>query len=175
MSARYHQITVSLVFLTSLAILPPLISSARDGDDFPSAYEVVESFDFPVGILPVGITGYDIDWKTGKFDAYLKDSCSFSLEGSYKLNYNSRISGDIQNGRITNLSGVSVKVFFLWLNIVEVIRSGDDLQFSVGIASASFSLDNFAVSPRCGCGLDCKSLGNEDDAEIRSNPFVSSI
>ncbi|XP_019188224.1 PREDICTED: uncharacterized protein LOC109182538 [Ipomoea nil] len=172
MSARCHQITVSFVILTSLAIL----SSASDGgDDFPSVYEVIESFDFPRGILPVGITGYDIDWNTGKFDAYLKDSCSFSLEGSYQLKYKSRISGYIQKDRITNLSGVSVKVFFLWLNIVEVIRSGNDLQFSVGIASASFSLDNFLVSPRCGCGLDCKSLGNEDHAEIRSNPFVSSI
>lgn len=174
MSARY-QITISIVFLTSLAILPPLISSALDGDDFPSAYEVLESFDFPMGILPVGITGYDIDWKTGKFNAYLKDSCSFSLEGSYQLKYKSRISGYIQNDRITNLSGVSVKVFFLWLNIVEVIRNGNDLQFSVGIASASFSLDNFEISPQCGCGLDCNSVGNEEHAEITSNPFVSSI
>ncbi|XP_019188225.1 PREDICTED: uncharacterized protein LOC109182539 [Ipomoea nil] len=172
MPARCHQITVSFVILTSLAI----ISSASDGgDDFPSAYEVLESFDFPIGILPEGITGYHIDWKTGKFDAYLKDSCTFSLEGSYQLKYNSRITGYIQNDRIMNLSGVSVKVFFLWLNIVEVIRSGDDLQFSVGIASASFSVDNFAVSPKCGYGLDSNSLGNEDHAEIRSRPFLSSI
>ena len=52
-----------------------------------------------------------------------------------------------------------MKVFFLWLNIVEVVKSGDDLEFSVGIASANFPLDNFEVCPQCVCGLDCNGNG----------------
>ncbi|KAL3517426.1 hypothetical protein ACH5RR_020015 [Cinchona calisaya] len=144
-------------------------SAARDGPS--SAYEILKSYDLPVGLLPKGSTGYDLDEKTGKFSAYFNESCSFSLEGGYKLKYNSKINGYISKGRLSKLSGVSVKVLFLWFNIAEVTRNGDDLEFSVGIASADFSIDNFYIIPQCGCGLNCDG---ETKKSIRS-PFVSSI
>ncbi|GAV66968.1 DUF538 domain-containing protein [Cephalotus follicularis] len=121
----------------------------------PTAYEILESYDFPVGLLPKGVVNYDIDRTTGKFNAYLNGSCSFSLEGSYQLRYKPVISGYISNDRLTSLSGISVKVLFLWLNIVEVTRNGDQIGFSVGIASANFPIDNFYECPQCGCGLVC--------------------
>lgn len=145
----------AILFL--LLLSPPITSSAAP----PTAYEVLAGYDFPSGILPQGITGYELDESTGKFRAFLNGSCSFSLEGSYQLSYKSTISGVISRDKLTELNGVTVKVLFFWLNIVEVVRNGDDLDFSVGIASASFPLDNFFVSPRCGCGLDC------DDDEFR--------
>ncbi|XP_077240682.1 uncharacterized protein At5g01610-like [Tasmannia lanceolata] len=120
-----------------------------------TAYEALQEYDFPIGILPKGALGYDLDRNSGKFSAYLNGSCSFSLEGSYKLRYKSTINGYIAKDRLRDLTGISVKVLFLWLNIVEVVRSGDDLEFSVGITSASFSLDNFEECPQCGCGFDC--------------------
>ncbi|KAL3827812.1 hypothetical protein ACJIZ3_016614 [Penstemon smallii] len=142
----------------------------------PTAYEVIQSYDFPVGILPKGITHYDLDTSSGKFNAYWNGSCSFSLEGSYQLKYKSKISGNIYKGKLTNLSGVSVKVLFLWLNIVEVRRNGDNLEFSVGIASAEFSLDNFLVCPQCGCGLNCNNLvENWKKGNLRSTPLLSSV
>ncbi|WOK93098.1 hypothetical protein Cni_G01791 [Canna indica] len=61
---------------------------------------------------------------------------------------------------LTNLKGVSVKVLFFWLNIIEVRLLNDSLRFSVGIASADFTLSNFYISPQCGCGLDCP--GDDD-------------
>ncbi|KAG8389504.1 hypothetical protein BUALT_Bualt02G0236300 [Buddleja alternifolia] len=161
-----HQtpIILSLFFLSAAAAASP------------TAYDLLQSYDFPVGILPKGITHYDLDPSTGKFNAYLNGSCSFSLEGSYQLKYKSRISGYIYKDRMTNLSGVSVKVLFLWLNIVEVTRNGEKLEFSVGIASADFGIDNFFISPQCGCGLNCNSLDQDWKKEnLRSNPFVSSV
>ncbi|PPS14309.1 hypothetical protein GOBAR_AA06276 [Gossypium barbadense] len=95
-------------------------------------------------------------------------SCSFSLEGSYQLKYKSTISGIISNNRLKNLSGISVKILFLWLNIVEVVRDEDELEFSVGIASASFPIDNFYECPQCGCGLDCANSNGK-------YPYVSDI
>ncbi|XP_016466832.1 uncharacterized protein At5g01610-like [Nicotiana tabacum] len=171
------QITVTLAFpllISLLTTLPPLITAAAvNGNSSLTAYDLLESYGFPVGILPKGITGYDLDKTTGKFNAYLNGSCSFSLEGSYQLRYKSKISGYIAKNKLTNLSGVSVKVLFLWLNIVEVVKNGDNLEFSVGIASASFSVDNFLVCPQCGCGLDCNS--NVKIQKIRSNHLVSSV
>ncbi|KAL2507633.1 hypothetical protein Fot_31280 [Forsythia ovata] len=160
-----------------LATPPPLLATADDcGTASPTAYEVLQSYDFPVGILPEGVTHYEFNRTTGKFNAYFNSSCSFSLEGSYQLKYKSKISGHISKDKLTGLSGVTVKVLFLWLNIVEVKRNGEKLDFSVGIASAEFGINNFYESPRCGCGFNCKSIDeNRQRGDIRSNPFVSSI
>ncbi|KAF5731434.1 hypothetical protein HS088_TW18G00111 [Tripterygium wilfordii] len=132
-------------------------SSTTAVSDDLTAYEILQDYDLPSGILPKGATGYQVDRNTGRFHAYLSGSCSFSLEGSYELSYKSTISGYISKGRLTQISGVSVKVLFFWLNIVEVVRSGDEMEFSVGIASANFPIDNFYESPQCGCGLDCNN------------------
>lgn len=161
----------TVVFLLYLFFL----SAAGCGSTAPTAYEVLQSYDFPVGILPKGVTHYDLDASSGKFNAYLNGSCSFSLEGSYQLRYKSKISGNIHKDKLTNLSGVSVKVLFLWLNIVEVRRNNEKLEFSVGIASAEFAIDNFYVCPQCGCGLKCKTLDEgRERGNLRSNSFVSS-
>ncbi|XLT04433.1 hypothetical protein HN51_043182 [Arachis hypogaea] len=44
------------------------------------------------------------------------------------------------------------------------MRNSDELNFSVGFASALFPLDNFFVSPRCSCRLNCN---DEDNDEFR--------
>nr|XP_027117928.1 uncharacterized protein At5g01610-like [Coffea arabica]XP_027117937.1 uncharacterized protein At5g01610-like [Coffea arabica] len=165
-------ILLVVLFLSSLTVYDNpslLVSAASHGAS--SAYEILQSYDFPVGLLPKGATGYDLDEQTGKFNAYFNNSCSFSLEGSYQLKYNSKVSGYISKDKLSRLTGVSVKVFFLWLNILEVTRNGDDLQFSVGIASADFPVDNFDLIPQCGCGLNCDG----ETRKILRSPFVSSI
>lgn len=165
-----------LIVLGNLCLLllqSPLASAAGDGDDdHTSAYEALKGFNFPEGLLPEGATGYELDKSTGRFRAFLNGSCSFSLQGSYQLSYKSTISGYISRNKLTKLSGISVKILFLWLNIVEVDRREDELQFSVGVASASFSIDNFFLCPRCGCGFDCS---DERISKLRSNPAAYSI
>ncbi|XP_022769806.1 uncharacterized protein LOC111313398 [Durio zibethinus] len=164
-------ISVALLFLL---VLSPLATSfpLNITDDKPSAYEVLQGYNFPVGLLPKGVVKYDLDESTGRFHAYLNGSCSVSLEGSYQLKYKSTISGIVSNNRLKDLSGISVKVLFLWLNIVEVIRDGDELEFSVGIASASFPIDNFYECPQCGCGFDCV---NGKVSKLRIKSSFSSI
>ncbi|XP_040380263.1 uncharacterized protein LOC102700338 [Oryza brachyantha] len=132
-------------------------AAAGGGAAKPTAYEALATFDFPPGILPKGVVSYTLDDATGDFTAALNttSTCAFSIQGSYSLRYQPRLSGRIAADRLTNLQGVSVKILFLWVNIVEVTRHGDDLGFSVGIASADFGVDNFLESPQCGCGFDC--------------------
>ncbi|XVF06016.1 hypothetical protein REPUB_Repub06bG0011800 [Reevesia pubescens] len=124
----------------------------------PTAYEVLKDFNFPIGLLPKGVLGYDLDSSSGKFSAFLNGSCSFSLEGFYQLNYNNTIKGYISKGKLASLEGVSVKLLFMWVNIVEVSRKGDDLEFSIGNAGAGFPMDNFEDCPQCGCGLNCNHI-----------------
>lgn len=159
-------ITLSLL-ITFVSLSPPAVASQ-------TAYDLIKGFNFPEGILPKGITGYELDEATGKFRAFLNGSCSFAVEGSsYQLKYKPTIGGYISQNRLTDLTGVSVKIVFLWLNIVEVVRDGDELGFSVGIASANFPIDNFYECPQCGCGFDCVSAGTR---KVRlQNPRAASI
>lgn len=132
-----------------------------------TAYDLLKSHNFPIGLLPKGVQNYSLNPTTGKFSLHLNGTCSFSLENSYQIKYESTISGYIDNDKLTDLSGISVKVLFFWLNIVQVDRSDDELVFSVGVALANFPVENFDVCPQCGCGLGCDF--------VRSNRFVRKI
>ncbi|KAJ0977743.1 hypothetical protein J5N97_013217 [Dioscorea zingiberensis] len=127
-----------------------------------TVYEILESYGFPVGLLPEGVTGYDLDESSGKFSAYLKGPCVFSPRDTYQLQYEPTISGTVSLNHLSNLSGISVKVLLFWFDIIEVQRSGDDLEFSVGVTSANFPVDNFSECPQCG-GVYCPSSGGRED------------
>ncbi|KAK6124447.1 hypothetical protein DH2020_041810 [Rehmannia glutinosa] len=88
-----------------------------------------------------------------------KANHSFTIDG-YDLKYKSTITGTISTDRIKNLKGIQVKILFFWVNIIEVTKDDDDdeLEFSVGIASANFPVDSFYESPQCGCGFDCVNI-----------------
>ncbi|KAL5996176.1 hypothetical protein ACLOJK_026250 [Asimina triloba] len=151
---RRFQAPAAILLVWAATILASAAASPVSADT-PTAYEVLQSYDFPVGLLPKGVVRYELDNSTGKFAAYLNGSCSFSLEGSYQIKYKSTIKGYISTDKLTKLEGISVKILFFWINIIEVTRSGDELDFSVGIASANFLISNFLECPQCGCGLDC--------------------
>ncbi|XP_020589591.1 uncharacterized protein LOC110030935 [Phalaenopsis equestris] len=144
--------------LLLLLLIVPSIFSTSISDPL-SAYDVLRSYNFPIGLLPKGALGYDLNPTTGKFSAYFNGTCSFSIE-SYQIRYQSTITGTISTNHLSNLHGISVKVLLFWLNIVEVIRDDEELEFSVGIASADFPIENFYVNPQCGCGLNCDGVGS---------------
>lgn len=143
--------TMFLLLTVTLALLSAAPSAVADK---PTVYEVLQSYDFPVGLLPKGVTSYELDPSTGKFSVYFNKSCSFTIDG-YDLKYKSTITGTISTDKIKNLKGIQVKVLFFWVNIIEVSKDDNEIDFSVGIASASFTVDNFYESPQCGCGFDC--------------------
>ncbi|KAK9068740.1 hypothetical protein SSX86_012855 [Deinandra increscens subsp. villosa] len=156
------------VFLLSQSL--PITSSAAP----LTAYEALESYDFPAGLLPVGVTGYTLNEETGEFEAYLSETCSYTVQG-YNLKYKSTISGVISTDKLTNLKGVSVKVLFFWLDIVEVSRDGNQLDLSVGIISAGFDISGFIESPQCGCGFDCNEIGRVEIGEDENKDLRSSL
>lgn len=146
---------LSFIFLISVST-PYVFADATTSTKISTetADEILEEYDFPIGLLPKGVTGYDFDTSTGKFAVYLNDTCTFTVD-SYELRYKSTVTGVLTKDKLSSLSGVQVKVFLFWISIIEVIRDDDELEFSVGIASADFPVSNFDESPTCGCGFDC--------------------
>lgn len=154
------------IFLVSLVLFTT--SPGISDNDTPTVYEVLQEYGFPVGLIPQGVTRYDLDRSTGKFAVYLDKTCSFTIAG-YKLRYKTKVTGVISQQSLKDLSGVQVQVLFLWLNIGEVTFDGDELDFSVGIISAGFPVDNFEESPKCGCGFDCVNGIGEGISDSKFN------
>ncbi|KAL0371468.1 UNVERIFIED_CONTAM: hypothetical protein Sangu_0464900 [Sesamum angustifolium] len=157
------------VFLVFIAASPPSTAAA----DSPTVYEALQSYGFPVGLLPVGVTKYKVDKATGKFSVHLNEACSFSIHG-YDLKYKTTITGTISENKIKDLKGIQVKVLLFWVNIIEVTKDGDQLELSVGIASADFAVDNFYESPQCGCGFDCvnRHRGERSGENLASKNYL---
>ncbi|XP_009609144.1 uncharacterized protein At5g01610-like [Nicotiana tomentosiformis] len=162
----------SVLPLCIFLVLFSAASSAVAGKESqsPTVYEIIQEYDFPVGLLPKGVTRYEFNKSTGNFAVYLNKTCTFSING-YSLKYMSKVTGKISKDRVANLKGVQVKLLLFWINIAEVTRDGDQLDFSVGIASADFPIDNFYASPQCGCGFDCV---NSSTGEFNLKQLISS-
>lgn len=157
-----------LILLISLTISSSLSSCTLIEPNKLSAYDLLMEYGFPMGLLPKGAIGYSLNRETGQFSVYFEKTCNFVIE-SYTLSYKSTISGVISQNRLYKLKGVSVKILLLWLNIVEVSRKGNDIDFSVGITSAGFGVENFLECPQCGCGFDCDNhLRLNGDVEVSS-------
>ncbi|KAK1279218.1 hypothetical protein QJS04_geneDACA007220 [Acorus gramineus] len=166
-----NQITFASLLLLLLLIPTESTASAPSLTE-STVYDLLQTYNFPIGLLPKGITDYDLDPATGKFTVRLNSTCGFALQGtSYSLRYRTTVTGKISRNRISDLTGVNVKVLFFWLNVVEVERDGDYLDLSVGIASAEFGVENFAECPTCGCGFDCVGRGVVDD-RLRRGSFL---
>ena len=114
----------------------------------PSAYEMLERYNFPRGILPAGVQGYELR-PDGAFEVYFPRRCEFLLARRWLVRYDASVSGSVADGKLTALQGISVKVVFLWLGVAEVDRAGDKLSFYIGPVATSFPLGDFAESPRC--------------------------
>ncbi|XP_034707154.1 uncharacterized protein At5g01610-like [Vitis riparia] len=152
-SATTQRSLISLVATLCLILIHS--TPANSYNNSPNAYEVLREYNFPMGLLPKGMKGYDLNSSTGEFSAYFNETCSFSVQGSYELKFSSTVTGYISKDTLSGLDGISVKFFLLTLNIVGIIRNGDNLVISAGFESAPFPIDNFEESPQCGCGFQC--------------------
>ncbi|CAN6326082.1 unnamed protein product [Urochloa humidicola] len=139
--------TYPLLLLAAMAVAATAVP-AGNGTSSPTAYEMLERYNFPRGILPAGVTGYVLR-PDGTFEVYFPRTCEFLLAKRWLVRYEARVSGSVAAGTLTALEGISVKVVFLWLGVGEVDRAGDKLSFYIGPVSTSFPLADFAESPRC--------------------------
>ncbi|XP_076888615.1 uncharacterized protein LOC143539081 [Bidens hawaiensis] len=110
----------------------------------PTAYEVLQEYDFPIGLLPTNVTSYTLNKETGEFLVNLGTICDFPYDG-YEIKYKPTITGFIRRDKLTKLKGAT--------------RDEGEVDFSVGLLSAGFDVDTFDQSPQCGCGFHC--VGSE--------------
>ncbi|GKA37054.1 ribonuclease H-like domain, reverse transcriptase, RNA-dependent DNA polymerase [Tanacetum coccineum] len=119
--------TMGMVFLSFYFCI---LFLSVDGNGEPSAYEVLksynipigvlpkgalgyildcnsvlQSYNLPVGVLPAGVAGYTLDSTSGQFWVNLTNECNFN-EGGHKIKYESMITGVITQNNLGDLDGV---------------------------------------------------------------------
>jgi hypothetical protein len=74
--------------------------------------------------------------------------------GSYLANFHDRLTGHLDDGRISALGGISVKAFFRWWLVTRIRADGYELVFEVGSFSAEFPACYFNASLECPAKAD---------------------
>ncbi|XP_071699584.1 uncharacterized protein At5g01610-like [Rutidosis leptorrhynchoides] len=161
-----YNMFISLQFPLILLFFTSVVIAQLPTAELPTAYEVLQEYGFPVGLLPASVTSYTLNRETGQFLVTLGNKCGFSFDG-YDVRFKSTISGVIKKDSLTNLKGVSAKVMWMWTDVLWARRHGDEVDFSVGMFSAGFDVQDFEESPQCGCGFDC-----EDDLEAKDDKLL---
>ncbi|XP_071713991.1 uncharacterized protein At5g01610-like [Rutidosis leptorrhynchoides] len=120
-----------------------------NGDDMPSAYQVLQSYNLPIGLLPKGALGYNLDPNSGRFAVNLSSNCDVHV-GDYKIKYDPIITGVISKNNLRRLGGVKVKIALFWIDIENVNRNQDHLAFKMGnVANKEFPTSDFKSCPKC--------------------------
>uniref|UniRef100_A0ACD5YFD9 Uncharacterized protein n=1 Tax=Avena sativa TaxID=4498 RepID=A0ACD5YFD9_AVESA len=136
------------VLLTALAAAVLLTAaSANNPRTIGTAYNMLQQYGFPPGIIPEGVQSYELR-QDGSFEVHLSNECGLHI-GGFKLHYSSRIAGNIHNGWITGLEGVKVKIAMAWVGIRKVSRDGNQLRVGAGRITKSFPIGDFSTSPHC--------------------------
>uniref|UniRef100_A0A0E0JKQ9 DUF642 domain-containing protein n=1 Tax=Oryza punctata TaxID=4537 RepID=A0A0E0JKQ9_ORYPU len=144
-------LTAAVLFLFASAALP-LVRS--DGGDV-TAYDELRHRGFPRGLLPANVRGYTLDAGSGDFAVDLVSSCRIVLPaGSYLASFSDRLTGRLDDRRISGLSGIRVRAFFRWWSITGIRADGDELVFEVGSVSAKFPARHFNASLECPAKAD---------------------
>lgn len=147
MSRHYIPLLGVAVMLFTIAMTSQSQATALTNATTPTAYEMVENYGFPRGILPEGVTGYTLD-PNGSFEVYRPEDCHLDA-GNLQVVISKRISGNIQNRTIQGLDGVKVKLVLKWFGVDQVERIDDRIQAHTRFVSRSLPVSKFATSLHC--------------------------
>lgn len=153
--------TMSIIVLT-LSVLSTISVFPQQNNAYPDAYEVLQEYEYPVGLLPAEVTGYKLDRCTGRFSVFLRGPCHYTTEtNAYPFSFDEIVTGVIRRDGITNVRGVRVKSIsiFGWFRISNVRHLGDFFDIAAGSVSSIVPIENLQASPRCGCESRCENAG----------------
>lgn len=148
-SMHFTVFTLFTIFLLSSSASPFSIS-VNNKFSSSSIYDVLNSHGLPVGLLPKGINNFSIDPSSGRFEVHLPQSCAAKFETH--LRYDSTVSGTLNYGQISEISGVAAEELFLWFSVKGIrvdIPSSGLIYFDVGVVSKQFSLSFFEIPRDC--------------------------
>ncbi|KAJ0982772.1 hypothetical protein J5N97_011027 [Dioscorea zingiberensis] len=129
--------------LVLLLLLLVAISSASP------VHEILSKYGFPPGLFPDAAKHYALS-PHGDFVVALDNPCYVQLTEIFY--YEKIISGKLEFGRISDLSGIQVKKLFAWFPITGIVSPPNkgyvELQ-AIGIISEKYPVKMFEEIPSC--------------------------
>ncbi|GAV70743.1 DUF538 domain-containing protein [Cephalotus follicularis] len=138
------------------------ISIPNANSEKQSIYEILRAQGLPMGLLPKGVTEFDVD-ETGRFEVHMDQACNAKFES--ELHYERNVSGTLSYGQIGSLSGIMAQELFLWFPVKGIrvdIPSSGLIYFDVGVVFKQFSLSLFET-PR-----DCMAVTTDAISQVGS-------
>ncbi|KAL1808641.1 hypothetical protein ACET3Z_025631 [Daucus carota] len=115
-----------------------------------TVYELLPKFGLPSGLLPDNVKSYSLS-DDGSFVVELEKTCYIDFD--YTVYYDKKITGTLKYGSISNLDGIQVKRFFLWLGVDEIkvdLPPSDNIYFQVGLINKKLDVGQFETIHACG-------------------------
>ncbi|XP_039140811.1 uncharacterized protein LOC120278001 [Dioscorea cayenensis subsp. rotundata] len=110
-------------------------------------YEILTENGLPQGLLPDAVKEYSLS-PNGEFVVEFSKPCYVFFTDLFY--YEKRITGKLEYGRISNLSGIQVKKFFIWSSVEGIVATDDrTLDFTVGFLTEKHRFSEFAEIPTC--------------------------
>ncbi|XP_015161859.1 uncharacterized protein [Solanum tuberosum] len=139
------QLTILLLLLSS----PSSLSLNLPTNPNTTVYEILTKFNLPPGLLPSSVKSYSLS-DDGTFEVLLEKPCYVEFE--YLVYYADKVTGKLSLGSITDLEGIEVKRFLLWLNVNEIrvdLPSSGSIYFQVGFINKKLDIKQFETLHSC--------------------------
>jgi hypothetical protein len=141
---------VSISFLLLIVTLSWFCTFVKGGSNSTTIYDELRAKGLPEGLLPKGITRYEINSSSGEFQVWMEEPCNAKFEN--EVHYDPNIKGTLGYGQIGELSGMTAQELFLWFPVKGIrvdLPSSGLIHFDVGVADKQFSLSLFEDPPDC--------------------------
>ncbi|OVA20688.1 Protein of unknown function DUF538 [Macleaya cordata] len=122
-----------------------------------TVYELLTEFGLPSGLLPDSVKYFSLD-EDGNFVVELEKPCY--IEFDYLVYYDPKITGILKYGSITNLKGIQVRKFLIWLDVDEIrvdLPPANYIYFHVGWINKKLDVEQFQTVRSCqDNGISCQ-------------------
>uniref|UniRef100_A0A7N0UF87 Uncharacterized protein n=1 Tax=Kalanchoe fedtschenkoi TaxID=63787 RepID=A0A7N0UF87_KALFE len=138
--------------LSAILLLSATATASASASDQSNAtvYDMLPKFGLPSGLLPSSVTSYSYSPSDGRFEVHLDRPCYIQFD--YLVYYDRRITGKLKYGSITDLNGIQVQKFFLWLSVDEIrvdLPPSDYIYFQVGVINKKLDVSQFQTVHAC--------------------------
>ncbi|KAK8968135.1 hypothetical protein KSP40_PGU001093 [Platanthera guangdongensis] len=139
--------TASAAIAENSQSLPTLSSNGT------TVFELLTKFGLPPGLLPNTVTSFSLT-DNGDFEVNLSGKCYVNFE--YLVYYESKITGVVRYGEISDLKGIQVRRFLVWFNVESIkvdLPLSKYIYFDVGWITKKLSIEQFTTVHSCQKGL----------------------
>ncbi|EYU31691.1 hypothetical protein ABFS82_14G052000 [Erythranthe guttata] len=137
--------------IISLIILLTSTQTTLSDPTSDEVHELLTKYNLPKGILPKDIKSYALSNQDNSFTIELSSNPCYVKFKDQVVYYAKTIKGKLSYGKVTGVSGIQAKKFFIWVSVtgMEVDQKNDMVEFHVGAISQSLPAEDFEEIPSC--------------------------